>query len=87
MRILNVQLSNGVLTSGTFEEWLAAVLGGLTPEQMTKTVERLQQIQGAQAMAALPGPPGSVVSSPRHVIMKAEPGSLGAILGGRRGGL
>lgn len=88
MKILNVQMPNGMLASGTFEEWTAALLGGLSQEQMVKTVERLQQIQGARALvqtAALPNQSESLLMAPRNVIMKAEPGSLGAMLGGRNG--
>ena len=81
MKILNVQLPNGTLASGTFEEWAAAMLAGFTPEQMVKTVERLHQIQGARAMQALPAPPGVLMRSPKHVVMDAEPGLLGAMLG------
>ena len=85
MKILNVKLPNGAVASGTFEEWTVALLGGLTQEQMTAVVERMHQIQGAKAMQALPAPSGILMQAPAHTIMKAEPGALGAILGGRRG--
>jgi len=79
MRVLNVKLPNGDLVSAPFEEWCAALLFSLPPEALAKVIERLQMVKSAGSWQ-IPGQ--ALAETPRHVIMKADPGVLGARLRG-----